>query len=199
MYNKRIILASKSAIRRQILDGAGLSYMAIDSKLNEEALKEKFFAAKNPIKDLPAHLALAKALNVKSNPEDIVIGADQIMEMGGQVFDKPKTMTEARARLLDMRGKEHHLIGAVVSVRNGKQIWHHTSTTRLKVRDFSEEFIDTYLRDEGDEILYCVGGYKFEGRGAQLFEHVEGDFFSILGLSLLPLLAHLRDIEIITS
>ena len=199
MNNTRIMLASKSAIRRQILDGAGLAYTAIDSKLDEDGLKEKLYAAKYPIEDLPAHLALAKALNVKSAPEDIVIGADQIMEMDGQVFDKPKSMAEARARLLDMRGKEHRLIGAVVSVRNGKQIWHHTSTTQLKVRDFSEKFIDTYLKEEGEEILYCVGGYKFEGRGAQLFEYVEGDFFSILGLSLLPLLAHLRDIEMIAS
>ncbi len=130
---------------------------------------------------------------------DIIIGADQIMEMDGNLFDKPKSMDEARTRLMAMRGREHRLIGAAAAVREGFAPWLHIATTKLTVRAFSEKFLDDYLGAEGEDILNCVGGYKFEGRGAQLFDKVEGDFFSILGLSLLPLLAHLRDIKAIAS
>lgn len=199
MTKPTLVLASKSAIRRQILDGAGLTYEVRAGQTDEDALKRKFLISGAPLTELPLVLATAKAMEVTATADEILIGADQIMEMDGKLFDKPANMAEARQRLLDMRGKEHRLIGAVVTVRDNKQIWHHTSTTRLKVRQFSEKFLDTYLELEGEEILYCVGGYKFEGRGAQLFEHVEGDFFSILGLSLLPLLAHLRDIGAVMS
>jgi septum formation protein len=194
MTKSRLVLASKSAIRRQILDGAGIEYSVRTGNTDEDALKKTFLASAKPLQDLPAVLATAKAMEVSASPDEILIGADQIMEMDGQLFDKPANMKEARQRLLDMRGKEHRLIGAVVTVRDSEKLWQYTSTTRLKVRPFSERFLDTYLELEGEEILYCVGGYKFEGRGAQLFEHVDGDFFSILGLSLLPLLGHLREI-----
>jgi septum formation protein len=170
-----------------------------DSEVDEDRIKVEFLSQGKPIQQLPTALAVAKALNIDAPFDAIVIGADQIMEMDGKLFDKPKTMSEARERLLDMRGKEHRLVGSVVTVRAGQQLWQHDSITRLQVRHFSETFIDTYLEEEGDEILHCVGGYKFEGRGAHLFERVDGDFFSILGLSLLPLLAHLRDIGAVQS
>lgn len=194
MTRTSLVLASKSAIRRQILDGVGVEYNVRTANTDEHALKKKFLASGAPLQDLPAVLATAKAMDIRAKPDEILIGADQIMEMDGRLFDKPANMVEARQRLLDMRGKEHRLIGSVVTVREGEKLWQHTSTTRLKVRPFSERFLDTYLELEGEEILYCVGGYKFEGRGAQLFEHVDGDFFSILGLPLLPLLGHLREI-----
>lgn len=199
MSKPALVLASKSAIRRQILDGAGIDYQVRAGQTDEDVIKQKFLASGAPLKNLPLILATAKAMDVPSEPDEILIGADQIMEMGGQLFDKPANMDEARERLLSMRGKEHRLIGSVVTVKNGKTLWQHNSITRLKVRTFSERFLDTYLELEGEEILYCVGGYKFEGRGAQLFEHVEGDFFSILGLSLLPLLAHLREIGVVPA
>lgn len=199
MAASSLILASKSAIRRHILDGAGVAYRAVDSEVDEDTIKAEFLTAGHPLSELPGCLALAKAKNVKAVPTEIVIGADQIMEMDGELFDKPKSMQQARQRLLRMRGKEHRLIGTVVTVQAGKELWRYNSTTRLKVRDFSEKFLDTYLDLEGEEILYCVGGYKFEGRGAQLFAQVEGDFFSILGLSLLPLLAHLRERGVVAS
>ena len=199
MTTPSLILASKSAIRRQILDGASIEYTVRTGDTDEAILKTEFMASGRPLAELPTVLATAKAMDVAATPQDVLIGADQIMEMDGQLFDKPATMDEARQRLLDMRGKEHRLIGSVVTVQNGKRLWDYTSTTRLKVRTFSERFLDTYLELEGEEILYCVGGYKFEGRGAQLFEHVEGDFFSILGLSLLPLLAHLREIGVVDT
>lgn len=112
--------------------------------------------------------------------------------MDGQIYDKPKTMEEAKARLLSMRGKPHFLVGAVVICENGTPVWRHMSKTALYVREFSEAFLDDYLEAEGEDVLSSVGAYKFEGRGAQLFTKVEGDFFSILGLSLLPVLDYLR-------
>ena len=199
MNSNRLVLASKSAIRRQILDGAGIGYEVRTGNTDEAALKADFLKTNAPLQDLPLILATAKGMDVEATPDEILIGADQIMEMDDTLFDKPASMDEARSRLLEMRGKEHRLIGSVVTVKNGERLWHYTSTTRLKVRQFSERFLDTYLELEGEEILYCVGGYKFEGRGAQLFEHVEGNFFSILGLSLLPLLAHLREIGVVDT
>jgi len=122
-----------------------------------------------------------------------VIGADQIMEMDGQLFDKPKDMADARARLISMRGKSHRLIGAVVICENGRPVWRHMSKTTLSVREFSDSFLDDYIEAEGELLTKSVGAYRFEGRGAQLFSKVEGDFFSILGLSLLPVLDYLRE------
>ena len=121
------------------------------------------------------------------------------MEMDGKVFDKPKTIAEAKARLWDMRGKSHRLIGAVCTLAPNGSVWSHTSTTNLWVRDFSEDFLEAYLAREGEELLFSVGAYKFEGLGAQLFSRVEGDFFSILGLPLLPLLGQLRAMKAIQT
>ena len=199
MSAPRLILASASAIRRQILTDAGLTFIVRAGSVNENKIKAMYLEEKRPFSELASALALAKAISVQTRKDDIIIGADQTMEMDGKLFDKPKTMNEAKDRLLFMRGKEHRLIGAVTALQKTEQPWQHISTTRLKVRRFSEGFLDEYLEAEGEEILSCVGGYKFEGRGAQLFEKVEGDFFSILGLSLLPLLDHLRSIKAISS
>lgn len=187
-----IILASGSAIRRQILDGAGLDYEVVVKTVDEAAIKASMLAEGAKIRDIADALAEAKSLRVSRTAPGLVIGADQIMEMDGQLFDKPEDMKQARARLLNMRGKAHRLIGATVISENGMPVWRHASKTVLTVRDFSENFLDDYLAKEGEDILSSVGGYKFEGRGAQLFSHVEGDFFSILGLSLLPVLDYLR-------
>jgi len=115
-----------------------------------------------------------------------------LIRLEGQVFDKPKTRQETKDRLLMLRGQEHRLIGCVCVVQNNLETWHHLSTCKLTMRKFSHEFLNNYLQKEGNGVLSCVGGYKFEAYGAQLFEKIEGDYFSILGLSLLPLLAELR-------
>jgi len=125
--------------------------------------------------------------------------ADQVMVMDRKLYDKPKNMAEARERLLSMRDKTHFLIGAVVICESGLPVWRHMSKTSLHVRNFSEKFLDEYLDAEGEDILSSVGAYKFEGRGAQLFSKVDGDFFSILGLSLLPVLDYLRIRGVISS
>lgn len=192
MSSAQIILASGSAIRRQILDGAGLNYDVIVKPVDEAAIKASMLAEGAKPREIADALAEAKAIKVSRANPGFVIGADQIMVMDGKIFDKPKDIEEARARLLSMRGKSHRLIGAVVICENGAPVWRHASKTTLHVREFSEPFLDAYFAAEGESVLSSVGGYKFEGRGSQLFSQVEGDFFSILGLSLLPVLDYLR-------
>lgn len=172
--------------------GAGVDFKVVTKAVDEAAIKSAMLSEGAAIADIADALAEAKSMRVSRSTEGLVIGADQIMEMDGQLFDKPKDMAEARERLLQMRGKTHHLIGAVVISENARPVWRHRAKTALSVRDFSEAFLDEYLAAEGETILKAVGAYKFEGRGSQLFSHVEGDFFSILGLSLLPVLDYLR-------
>ena len=195
----RIILASGSAIRWQILDGAGLDYDVIAKPVDEAAIKEAMLAEGSSLRDIADALAEAKAMRVSRIEPGFVIGADQIMVMDGQLFDKPPTIDAARERLLAMRGKMHELVGAVVICENGTPIWRHMSRTKLWVRNFSEEFLDWYIKTEGDALTKSVGAYRFEGPGAQLFERVEGDFFAILGLDLLPVLDFLRIRGVVAS
>lgn len=200
----RIILASGSAIRRQILDGAGLDYEVIVRPVDEAAIKDAMLAENSRLHDIADALAEAKALRVSRQEPGLVIGADQIMVMENeagekQLFDKPKDLVEARERLLLMRGKMHELIGAVVICENGAPVWRHMCRTKLWVREFSDEFLNWYIKTEGDALTKSVGAYRFEGPGAQLFEKVEGGFFAILGLDLLPVLDYLRTRGVIWS
>jgi len=195
----KLILASGSAIRRQILDGAGLDYEVIVRPVDEAAIKDAMLAENSRLHDIADALAEAKALRVSRQESGLVIGADQIMVMDGILFDKPKDLEEARARLLSMRGKKHELIGAVVICENGAPVWRHLCRTKLWVRDFSDTFLDQYIELEGEALTKSVGAYRFEGPGAQLFEKVEGGFFAILGLDLLPVLDYLRTRGVITT
>ena len=190
--NQRIILASGSAIRRDILDGAGLDYDVIVRPVDEGAIKASMLAENSRLRDIADALAEAKAMRVSRQEPGLVIGADQIMVMDNHLFDKPKDMDEARERLLSMRGKSHELIGAVVICENGAPVWRHMCKTKLWVREFSDEFLDWYIETEGEALTKSVGAYRFEGPGSQLFEKVEGGFFAILGLDLLPVLEYLR-------
>jgi len=192
MTELSIILASGSAIRRQIMDGAGLDYQVVVKPVDEAAIKAAMLAEGSRLRDIADALAEAKSRRVSMAQPGLIIGADQIMVFENALYDKPKTMDEARARLLKLRGKTHHLMGAVVICENGAPVWRHMAKTELTMRDFSDEFLDDYLAREGEGLLSSVGAYKFEGRGAQLFSEVKGDFFSILGLSLLPVLDYLR-------
>ena len=194
-----LILASGSAIRRQIMEDAGLNFEVVVKPVDEAAIKAAMLAENAPLRDIADALAEAKALRVSRQTPGLVIGADQIMEMDGQLFDKPTSVAAARERLLSMRGKRHDLVGAVVVAESGTPVWRHASRTKLWVRDFSEAFLDQYLAREGERVTKSVGAYRFEGPGAQLFSKVEGDFFSILGLSLLPLLDYLRTRGVIVS
>lgn len=193
----RLILASGSAIRREILDGAGLDYEVIVRPVDEAAIKEAMLSDGARLREIADALAEAKSMRVSRQEAGLVIGADQIMVMSDNtgketLFDKPKDLAEARERLLSMRGKKHELIGAVVICENGVPVWRHICRTKLWVRNFSEEFLDWYIETEGDALTKSVGAYRFEGPGSQLFEKVEGGFFAILGLDLLPVLDYLR-------
>lgn len=188
----RVILASGSQIRRQLMTDAGLEFEVIVKPVDEAAIKASMLAETARLHDIADALAEAKAMRVSRLEEGFVIGADQIMVMDGQLFDKPNTIDEARDRLKLMRGKTHYLIGAVVICESGQAVWRHIAKTKLTMRDFSDAFLDDYIEKEGDFLTKSVGAYRFEGLGAQLFSHVEGDFFSILGLSLLPVMEYLR-------
>ncbi len=188
----RIILASGSAIRRDILTGAGLEFEVIAKPVDEAAIKDAMLAEGARLRDIADALAEAKAMRVSKTEPGLVIGSDQILVMDGTLYDKPKSIDDARARLWEMRGKTHYLIGASVICENGAPVWRHIAKSTLTMREFSEEFLDAYIEQEGELLTKSVGAYRFEGPGAQLFSNVEGNFFSILGLSLLPILDYLR-------
>lgn len=189
-----LILASQSPARRAMLAAAGLAFTAVRPPVDEEAAKVSFRAAGASPRDLADGLAELKAVAAarRADPRDYVIGADQVLTFEGAAFDKAADVAEARARLLSMRGKPHELVTAAVLVHGGVPIWRHVDTPRLTMRNLSEEAIDRYLADHGEAALGSVGCYQLEGAGVQLMSAVEGDWFSILGLPLLPLLDVLR-------
>ena len=190
--NMPIILASGSYIRAQILTEADVSFEVISKPVDEAAIKAAMLSEGARLRDIADALAEAKAMRVSRKTAGLVIGADQIMTMDGELFDKPPTINAARERLIAMRGKAHKLIGAVVICEDGAPVWRHISVVTLHVREFSDEWLENYIAAEDEHMTKSVGGYRFEGRGAQLFSKVEGDSFSIMGLSLLPLLDYLR-------
>jgi len=145
-----------------------------------------------PIRDQAMQLAELKAMKVSANRAGLVIGGDQMLALGGRAFDKPADLAEARNHLESLSGQSHRLETAIVVSENGTIVWRHLARPRLTMRPLSADFISTYLQATGEEILQTVGGYQLESIGSQLFSEVEGDYFSILGLPLLPLLDYLR-------
>jgi septum formation protein len=188
-----LILASGSAARRQMLSAAGLTFEVVAPRVDEEAVKASLRADGLAPRDQAGALAETKALSVSRSGSAFVVGADQMLALGGEVFDKPKNAEEARRQLQHLRGQTHALITAAVVACDGAVIWRHIDTPKLRMRAFSDGFLDEYLAQAGDAVLHSVGAYQLEGLGAQLFERVEGDYFSVLGLPLLPLLSFLRE------
>lgn len=188
-----LVLASGSVARRRMLEGAGLDFVVDVPRVDEEAAKSAFRSEGLRPRDQADALAELKALSVSNRREGYVIGADQMLALGRETLDKPKDRAEAASHLRRLRGQSHELITAAVVAKDGAVIWRHVDTPRLRMRPFSDAFIETYLDRAGDAVLSSVGAYQLEGLGAQLFERVEGDFFSVLGLPLLPLLAFLRE------
>ena len=195
-----LVLASGSRIRAELLENAGLSITADPADLDERAVEEPLLKAGFSPEDLALVLAEAKSKDVSERrPGDLVIGADQILAFEGKRHTKPETMEAARRQLLAFSGKTHELLSAVVVSKDGEAVWRHVSTARLTMRDLSPAFIGHYLARVGDVALSSVGAYQLEGPGVQLFEKIEGDYFTVLGLPLLPLLAELRKLNVIET
>jgi len=188
-----VILASASRARQRLLAAAGLNFEIAPPSANEEAAKATYRAGGlKPIAQAEA-LAELKALSISSQREGWVIGADQMLALDGRPFDKPADTAQAREQLQMLRGMTHELLTAIVVSQGEKIVWRHVATPRLSMRNFSDAFLDDYLQSAGAGALTSVGAYQLEGLGAQLFERVEGDYFSVLGLPLLPLLGFLRE------
>ena len=187
-----IILASGSASRAKMLRDAGVPIVVEKPRVDEEAIKLSLRAEGAPPRAQVDALAEVKALSVSRMRPGLVIGADQMLAIGDVVLDKSSSRDEARAHLRLLSGKTHELLNAAVIARDGVAIWRHVSNPKLRMRALSDAFIESYLDQVGEEAFTSVGAYKLEGLGGQLFEQVEGDFFAVLGLPLLPLLAFLR-------
>lgn len=190
----QLVLASASSVRARLLESAGIAFETCPAHVDEVAVKRSLLAEGARPRDVAGALAELKALRVSSSrPGILVIGADQVVDFHGELLSKSETIVEARTQLARLRGRPHRLLSAAVLVRDGAVQWWHTHEARLWMRDFSDAFLDDYLDREGEAVLASVGGYRLEDRGVQLFERIEGDYFSILGLPLVPLLTALRD------
>jgi septum formation protein len=189
-----VILASASSARAQLLFAAGLEICVEPALVDEEAIKRAFRAEQRLAADCALALAEAKARLVAGcNPHAFVVGADQILVCDGRWFDKPPSLDDAFAQLRILRGRTHELVTAACLVWNGDLIWHMVSSAELTMRNFSDAFLDAYVGAEGSAVVGSVGAYRLEGRGVQLFSHIKGDYFAILGLPLIELLGCLRD------
>lgn len=186
-----LILASASPSRRQMLTNAGLAFDIEPAGVDEEEITRSLGSRAAP-QELASTLAEMKAVKVSSrHPEAIVIGADSTLACNGRLFDKPPTMEAARKQLMALRGQTHELFSSVVVARGGQRLWHWSERARLTMRPFNDSFVDAYLARTGEDVLTSVGAYQLEGLGAHLFTRVDGDYFTILGLPLLPLLSFL--------
>ena len=196
-----LILASTSKTRRLMLSSAGLTFEVMDAQVDESAERTalKAVGPKTPLQTA-AHLASVKACMVSArHPQAVVIGADQILELHDNMLHKASTIEEARTALQALRGQWHALHSAVALAEGGQCVWSALDTARLKMRDFSDAYLNDYLDMAGEDVLASVGCYKIEGMGVQLFERIEGAHSTILGLPLLPLLAQLRNRQVIPA
>lgn len=192
-----LVLASRSTIRQSLLRGAGLSFDPRPSNVDEGTVKRRCLDQGMAIADIAVSLAEEKAQACTAEDEEYVIGADQILEFEGVLFDKPASLEEARERLLALGGRTHFLRSGLSLVRQGKVLWAHRASASLTMRPLKGPEVDDYLSLTGDRVLATVGGYELEGPGVRLFSAIEGDYFTILGLPLLPLLERLRHHQVI--
>ena len=191
-----LVLASSSAIRRAMLDQAGIEFEALPANIDEQAEKER----QDDPRALASALAKAKALEVsEARRHDWVIGSDSVVSVGGRLFDKPADRSEAADHLRLFSGNLMMLTSAVALARDGRIEWSHCDQAKLQVRPLSDAFTESYLDREWPKVSYCVGVFRLEGPGVQLFESIEGSYFTILGMPLLPLLAALRERGVIAS
>jgi septum formation protein len=192
-----LLLASSSAIRKAMLDAAGVAYQALPAGIDEAAVKARLDGEPAAV---ALELAQAKAAAISAQrPDDWVIGSDSVVSVDGRLFDKPASREDAAEHLRFFSSKPMQLTSAVALARRGVTDWSHGESATLRVRTLSEDFIADYLDREWPAVSYCVGVFRLEGPGVQLFEGIDGDHFTILGMPLLPLLGALRERAIIAS
>jgi septum formation protein len=190
----RLILASASPWRAAMLRNAGIAVETIPARIDERAVEETLEGADLGADDVALVLSQAKADEVSTrNPSAVVIGSDQTLSLAGEILHKPRNKDEAIDRLLRLSGRTHQLNSGVCLVLDGEVLWSHVEITHITFRKLDAGFIGRYLAQVGDKALTSVGAYQVEGEGAQLIERIDGDFFSVIGLPLLPLLAQLRE------
>jgi septum formation protein len=187
-----VTLASKSSARAMVLAGAGVMFDIVGAGVDEAAIKDVLLAEGASPRDVAVALAERKAVEASRGVAGLVIGADQTLDLGGQLFDKAESLTEARGRLMLLRGQTHQLHSAVVVAEDGEVLWSEAPAATLTMRKFSEAFLDDFLARHGEGLLGSVGCYRLEDDGVQLFEAIDGDYFTILGLPLMGLLGVLR-------
>ena len=188
-----LILASGSKARAEMLRGAGLAFAVIPAAIDEEKLLQQMVQQKSSPETVAAALARAKAQHIaQQNPGVPVIGGDQVLWFGGRLFSKAKTVAEARSNLLAFSGRTHSLVSAACVAQGDKILWEGVARAELTMRKFDDAFLDGYMAMAGDALLKTVGGYELENAGKMLFEKVEGDYFTVLGMPLMPLLGFLK-------
>lgn len=177
-----------------MLQNAGIPVETMPAAIDEAAIKASLEAEEAPGRDVADLLAELKARRIADrHPDRLVLGADQVLVTDdGRILDKPADMAGARAQLIALRGRRHELLSAAVVFEAGRPVWRHVGQAVLTVRSFSDAFLDHYLDAEGEEVQACVGAYRIEGRGVQLFSRIDGDVFTIMGLPLVELLGFLR-------
>lgn len=199
---RRLILASGSAARKNMLSAAGLAFEIIPADIDEDDIRSLMLSESDGVEaaDIAVALSAAKALSVaRSNPGALVIGSDQVLALGRRMFSKAASIADATDTLDRLRGRTHELVSAVALAFGNAVVWQTFDSAQLTMRRFSDAFLASYLNDAGDSVLRSVGCYELEGKGVQLFERVEGDYFTILGMPLLPLLAELRAQGVVTA
>lgn len=195
----QVTLASQSAARAQLLAAAGVPFQTTSAGVDEDSLKAGLLAENVTPRDIADALAEAKAVRASARRAGLVVGADQTLDLDGRLFDKARTLAEARERLQALRGRSHKLHSAVVVAQDGEPIWRDLKTATLSMRAFSDAFLDEYLRVQGSQVLSSVGCYQLESEGVQLFDRIDGDYFTILGLPMLGLLDLLRRYEVLET
>jgi septum formation protein len=195
-----VILASGSEIRAKLLCGAGVPFEVEVARIDEPAIIASLKAEQAKPHEIVDTLAEYKAQRIAAKHIDsLVIGCDQILVCDKKIYEKVTSIEAAREKLLALRGKPHQLMSSVVIFENGRPVWRHIGRAQLIMRDFSDAFLDDYIEKQGDGILSCVGCYKLEETGAQLFSHIQGDYFTILGIPLLEVLGFLRTRGVLKS